>query len=156
MAGLVELHAIEESFNDDKGHIPWFLAGAVNVEQFLRFTETLRQLVFGRSLGWLAGETTSVGDNLAFRVLDGNGNPIRHHAFGTEAHAEIHNGFERESPFGKIRMTALQLVQTELERLVGNAVFLNRCRLRGWLYGCRFARIPGLWRFACVFGFLLG
>ena len=80
-------------------------------------------LYFGVSFGWFAGESACIGDDLAFRVLDRNGNPLRHHAFGTEADAEIHDGFERQSAFGEIRMFALQLVQTELQRLVGRAVF---------------------------------
>ena len=109
----MELHAIEESFNDHKRLVRRFLDGPVNVEQLLRFAETLGQFVFGRSLGWLAGEAACIRNDLAFRVLDRNGNPVRHHAFGAKADAKIHDGFECQPAFGEIRMAALQLVQAE-------------------------------------------
>src|ERR1035437_1592808 len=50
-------------------------------------------------------------------------------------------------------MTALKLVQAELQGLVGRAVFLHRCRFYGWLRsGC----IPDLWCFTWLLPVLFG
>ena len=147
---LVQLHGIEESFNDDERLGRRFFDGTINVEQLLRFAETLGQLVFGRVFAGFAGETARVGDDLALGVVDGNGDPLRHHALGAVSHAEINDGFEREAAFGKVGMTAFQFIQPELQRLVGRAVFLRLRRLCGrFRSGCvvnirRFTRLSGL------------
>jgi len=65
---LVELHAIEETFDDDEWSL--FFAGPVNVEQLLRFTETWGNLYFGCPR-WFAGETARIRNDVAFRLLIG-------------------------------------------------------------------------------------
>ena len=68
-------------------------AGSLMARSMLNSSCDLRKpwgsLYLGVSLGWFAGEAARVCNDVAFRVVDGNGDPLRHHAFGAKAHAEI-------------------------------------------------------------------
>ncbi len=112
---LVELEAIKESLDDDQWGIGWLFYSPVKVEQFLRFAESLRQLVFGRALGrFFNREASGIRHHLAFHIVDRDGDAVGHHALGTKAQAEINDGFEGETAFlREIRMLSLQLVQPE-------------------------------------------
>ena len=103
-----------------------FLDGAVKVEQLLRLAESRRQLVFGRTFRWGTNKPACIRDNFAFDVVDRDGDAVGHHALGTKADAEIHDGFRRQAALlRQIWMTALQLVEAEFQRCIGHVAF--RC-----------------------------
>ena len=124
---LVKHHAIEESFDDDKRLVRGLLNRPVEVEDLLPFLESWRQLVFRGVVVRFAGHTAGVGDDVPICILDGDGDPLGHHALGAVPDAEFHDGFDRKAALREIRMVSFQLVQPELEGRVGRDFLRGRC-----------------------------
>ena len=123
---LVQLHGVEETFNDDERLVGRFFDGAVKVEQLLRLSESRRQFVFGRILAGFAGKPSRIRNDLTFDVVNRDGDAVGHHALGTKADAEIHDGFWRQPAlFRQIRMRALQFIQPEFQRRIGGISLPN-------------------------------
>ena len=115
---LPEVHAAKESFDDDKRHFLRLLECTINVEEFLGFSKSRRELVFRGVSGRFARETSRVCHDISFGVADGDGNSISHHASRTESDIEIDQCFNGDTAIDEIRMVSIKQFQSKLQWLV--------------------------------------
>src|SRR5678815_3114328 len=97
----MKLHAIKEPFNDHQRLLRRFLNGTVNIEKLQGLSEARRQFILRSITFWFSWPTAGIGNNVALRVTDWNGNPLCHHAFGAKTCAKIHNRLQRQTAFAK-------------------------------------------------------
>src|SRR5881394_1870595 len=90
----------------------------MKVEQFQGFLEAGGEFVLWRILRRRAGPASRVCDEFAFWVVDGDHNAAIHGAISAESDAELLNRLRHESPFGQIRMRAVEVPKFETKRLV--------------------------------------
>ena len=126
--GLRHLHAIEESFDENDRHLP---SHAMQVKEFERLVEARRKFVARfRSVDRSPG----IRDEFALRVMDRDHDAIMHRSLaGEKSDAECFRGLFRESPLFQIRVSVIDVLKRERERLVRFALphsvifFGSRC-----------------------------
>ena len=128
----MELHAAEESFNNDQRFVRRFLDGTLQIEHFLPLPKAGGEFVFWRAFGRITRPATGVGDQFAFGVVNRNDDAADHQTLvaGEIAKTEINDGFLADAAFRKIRMQAIQFLQPEFQGRIGRVVLRlgRRCR----------------------------
>ncbi len=130
--GLVELHHGEEALDNDETLLHHLRSRAMVVVEFPVLSEALGELVLAVLVHVRGLEaSTRIGDELAFRVVNGYGNHAAENPHRAVADAEVLNGRLCELPIlREVRMPRLQ-VQLQVEGGVavrlGLLVVVSRC-----------------------------
>ena len=110
---LRHVHTIEKSFDEHDGQLPFH---PMQIKKFERLVEARRKSVTGfRSVDRSPG----IRDENALPVVDRNHDAIMHRSFaGKKSHAKCFCNFFCDSPLREIRMSVIDVLKRERERLV--------------------------------------